>query len=65
MPQLTEPNILRVFLHSAFIPPLGANRGRVHDSTAYGAHVGGFLGAAILAMVAATVLRPRFRRRDA
>jgi hypothetical protein len=27
--------------------------------------VGGFLGGAILAMVAATVLRPRFRRRDA
>jgi membrane associated rhomboid family serine protease len=38
--------------------------GRVHDSTAYGAHVGGFLGGAILAMIAATVLRPRFRRRD-
>jgi membrane associated rhomboid family serine protease len=38
--------------------------GRVHDSTAYGAHVGGFVGGALLAMVAATVLRPRFRRRD-
>jgi membrane associated rhomboid family serine protease len=38
--------------------------GRVHDTTAYGAHVGGFLGGALLAMVAATVLRPRFRRRD-
>ena len=38
--------------------------GRVHDSTAYGAHVGGFLGGAILAMIAASALRPRFRRRD-
>ena len=38
--------------------------GRVHDSTAYGAHVGGFLGGALLAMVAAGVLGPRFRRRD-
>lgn len=38
--------------------------GRVHDSTAYGAHVGGFVGGALLAMIAATVLRPRFRRRD-
>lgn len=31
LPELTEPNVLRVFLHSAFIPPAGSNRGRVHD----------------------------------
>jgi len=31
LPELTEPNTLRVFLHSAFIPPAGANRGRVRD----------------------------------
>jgi len=32
MPELTEPNILRVFLHSTSIPPAGANRGRVKDA---------------------------------
>lgn len=31
IPELTEPNVLRVFLHSASIPPAGANRGRVQD----------------------------------
>jgi len=31
MPELTEPNVLRNFLHSASIPPAGANRGRVRD----------------------------------
>jgi len=31
LPELTEPNVLRVFLHSAFVPPAGSNRGRVHD----------------------------------
>lgn len=31
MPELTEPNVLRVFLHSSSIPPAGANRGRVRD----------------------------------
>jgi len=31
MPELTEPNTLRVFLHSASIPPAGANRGRIRD----------------------------------
>ncbi len=31
LPELTEPNVLRVFLHSAFIPPAGSNRGRVRD----------------------------------
>jgi peptide/nickel transport system substrate-binding protein len=31
LPELTEPNVLRVFLHSAMIPPAGANRGRVRD----------------------------------
>ncbi len=32
LPELTEPNVLRVFLHSASIPPAGANRGRIHDA---------------------------------
>ncbi len=32
------------------------------DGTAYGAHVGGFLGGALLAMVLATFWRPRWRR---
>ncbi len=32
LPELTEPNVLRVFLHSAYIPPAGSNRGRVADA---------------------------------
>lgn len=32
MPELTEPNVLRVFLHSSSIPPAGANRGRIRDA---------------------------------
>ena len=32
MPELTEPNVLRVFLHSSSVPPAGANRGRVRDA---------------------------------
>ena len=31
LPELTEPNVLRVFLHSAYVPPHGSNRGRVMD----------------------------------
>ena len=31
IPDLIEPNVLRVFMHSTSIPPLGSNRGRVHD----------------------------------
>lgn len=31
LPEITEPNVLRRFLHSASLPPGGANRGRVHD----------------------------------
>ena len=31
LPEMTEPNVLRHFLHSAFVPPAGANRGRVRD----------------------------------
>lgn len=31
LPELTEPNVLRVFLHSSNVPPAGANRGRVAD----------------------------------
>lgn len=32
LPELAEPNTLRVFLHSALVPPAGANRGRVRDA---------------------------------
>jgi peptide/nickel transport system substrate-binding protein len=31
LPEMTEPNVLRYFLHGAFVPPAGANRGRVRD----------------------------------
>ncbi|HEY8042413.1 MAG TPA: ABC transporter substrate-binding protein, partial [Polyangiaceae bacterium] len=31
LPEMTEPNVLRHFLHGASVPPAGANRGRVHD----------------------------------
>jgi peptide/nickel transport system substrate-binding protein len=31
IPELTEPNALRTFLHSHSVPPVGSNRGRVHD----------------------------------
>jgi peptide/nickel transport system substrate-binding protein len=31
MPEMTEPNVFRHFLHSSFVPPAGANRGRVRD----------------------------------
>jgi peptide/nickel transport system substrate-binding protein len=33
LPEMSEPNVLRVFLHSSQIPPAGANRGRVRDAT--------------------------------
>ncbi len=32
MPELTEPNALKTFLHSSLPPPLGVNRGRAHDA---------------------------------
>jgi peptide/nickel transport system substrate-binding protein len=32
LPELTEPNVLRVFLHSRGVPPEGSNRGRVRDA---------------------------------
>ena len=32
LPEMTEPNVLRYFLHGAFVPPAGANRGRVRDA---------------------------------
>jgi peptide/nickel transport system substrate-binding protein len=32
LPEVTEPNVLRRFLHGSFVPPAGANRGRVHDA---------------------------------
>jgi peptide/nickel transport system substrate-binding protein len=32
LPEMTEPNALRRFLHSGAIPPAGANRGRVRDA---------------------------------
>jgi len=31
LPEITEPNVLRRFLHAASFPPAGANRGRVRD----------------------------------
>jgi peptide/nickel transport system substrate-binding protein len=31
LPEMTEPNVLRVFLHGSSIPPAGANRGHVRD----------------------------------
>ncbi len=31
LPEMTEPNVLRRFLHSASVPPAGANRGRARD----------------------------------
>lgn len=31
LPEMTEPNVLRYFMHGSFVPPAGANRGRVHD----------------------------------
>jgi peptide/nickel transport system substrate-binding protein len=33
LPEMSEPNVLRHFLRSDFVPPAGANRGRVHDAT--------------------------------
>lgn len=32
LPELGEPNVLRVFLHSTMQPPIGANRGHVVDA---------------------------------
>jgi peptide/nickel transport system substrate-binding protein len=32
MPELTEPNVLRVFMHSSSVPPVGANRSRIKDA---------------------------------
>jgi peptide/nickel transport system substrate-binding protein len=31
IPEMTEPNVLRRFLHHVSVPPVGANRGRVRD----------------------------------
>ncbi len=31
MPELTEPNVLRLFMHSASVPPSASNRGRIRD----------------------------------
>ena len=33
LPEISEPNVLRFFLHSTNVPPAGANRGRVRDAT--------------------------------
>jgi membrane associated rhomboid family serine protease len=38
--------------------------GHAGGSTAYGAHVGGFVGGALIAMVVASFWRPKWRRRD-
>lgn len=32
IPEVGEPNVLRVFLHSTMVPPAGANRGRIADA---------------------------------
>ena len=32
IPEVTEPNVLRSFLHSSFIPPAGPNRARIRDA---------------------------------
>ncbi|GAC1556210.1 MAG: ABC transporter substrate-binding protein [Polyangiales bacterium] len=32
LPEISEPNVLRIFLHSSSIPPAGANRGRIRDA---------------------------------
>jgi peptide/nickel transport system substrate-binding protein len=32
IPELAEPNVLRVFLHGTYVPPNGSNRGRVRDA---------------------------------
>lgn len=31
LPEMSEPNVLRTFLGSSFVPPQGGNRGRIHD----------------------------------
>jgi peptide/nickel transport system substrate-binding protein len=31
LPELTEPNVLRLFMHSESVPPNGTNRGRIRD----------------------------------
>jgi ABC-type transport system substrate-binding protein len=31
IPELTEPNVLRVFMHSTYLPPNGSNRARIDD----------------------------------
>jgi peptide/nickel transport system substrate-binding protein len=33
IPELNEPNTLRVFMHSAYIPPNGSNRARIRDAS--------------------------------
>lgn len=33
LPEMTEPNVLRRFLHGSAVPPAGANRGRARDAT--------------------------------
>jgi peptide/nickel transport system substrate-binding protein len=32
LPEMSEPNVLRYFLQSSFVPPAGGNRGRVRDA---------------------------------
>ncbi len=32
LPEMTEPNVLRHFLHGNYVPPSGSNRGRVRDA---------------------------------
>ena len=58
------PWILGVAALLNFFMDTQAFFGRVHDTTAYGAHVGGFLGGALMAMVIASLWRPKWRRRS-
>ncbi len=44
-----------------FVLDTGAFVGHAHQGVAYGAHVGGFLGGALVAMVIATFWRPKWR----
>lgn len=58
-----QPWVLGVVALLNFFTDSQAFFGRVRDTTAYGAHVGGFVGGALLAMALTSLTRPRWRRR--
>jgi membrane associated rhomboid family serine protease len=58
-----QPWVLGLVALINFFTDSQAFFGRVRDTTAYGAHVGGFVGGALLAMVIASAWRPHWRRR--